>query len=96
MGNWSKGIGQVKEDDMDVSFVFLRRLDLVPDYAGMLQATREPRNASLLYGWINVLVLFQVGGQPVCYHAEKHFSLNVEKADWPELTYVCRILFLGN
>ncbi len=81
---------------MDVSFIFLRCLDLVPDHTSMLQATSEPRNASFLYGSINVLVLLQVGGQPLCYHAEKDFSLSIEKANWPELTYICHILLLGN
>ena len=81
---------------MEVPFVLLCCLDLVPDHTGMLQATREPRNAGLLYGCINVLALLQVGGQPPCYHAEKEFPLNVEQADWAELTDVCHILLLGN
>ncbi len=58
---------------MDVSFVFLRHLDLVLDHTCMIQATRKPRNAGLLYSCINVVVLLQVDGQPLCYHAEKRF-----------------------
>lgn len=66
VGNRTKGIGQVEKDDMKVFFVLLHRLDLVPDHTGVLQATREPRNGSLLHGCIDVLVLLQVGGQFLC------------------------------
>lgn len=42
MGHRTKCIGEVEEDYMEVPFLHLGHLDLVPDHAGMFQAAREP------------------------------------------------------
>lgn len=69
--NWAKLVKSQKITWRSCSFV----LELVPNHASILQASREPWNSCFLCRCINILVSFQVSGDPLCHYTEIDFPL---------------------
>ena len=94
MWNRAKGVGQVQENDMEVSSIPFCALNLVPYHAQVLHTAGKTWHPCFLHRCVNEVVHFQVGGQPASHYTEEEFTFYVQETDLAKLTNVSGVFFL--